>query len=52
MNKKEEEYLFKQFLENYSEMPVGTKEFKDRPDVIYTTTEGKKNRNRNYRMYL
>lgn len=43
MNKQQEaeKYLFKQFLESYSEMPIGSEEFKDRPDVIYTTSEGK-----------
>ena len=41
MNRQEEEYHFKQFVENYSEMPVGNTEFKDRPDVIYTTSEGR-----------
>lgn len=37
----EEKYLFQQFLECYLEMPVGSEEYTDRPDVIYTTSEGK-----------
>ena len=40
MTKLEEKYLFQKFLENYKDMPSGTGDFDDKPDVIFTTLTG------------
>ncbi|WP_431610885.1 hypothetical protein [Chryseobacterium sp. 'Rf worker isolate 10'] len=38
--REEEEYIFKKFAESYKDLPAGNADFKDKPDVIYTTENG------------
>lgn len=42
MTKSEEKYLFNMFQDNYKDMPFGTVEFDDKPDVILTLKTGEK----------
>lgn len=41
MTKFQEEHLFLKFQEKYKDMPSGTPEFNDKPDVLFTTQTGK-----------
>lgn len=42
MTESEEKYLFKLFSDNYNEMPLGTVEFDDKPDVILNLKTGER----------
>jgi len=40
MTKFEEKYLFQKFQEHYKDMPPGTAEFGDKPDVVFLASNG------------